>query len=151
MTTDRYAELRAALEAGPTPGRRYHARSQHHGDTDVVYDKKCWYEPDGSRHGETPNLVITIAPADRAADAAFIAAADPETIAALLADFDMEKSRAGSLADQVRHDYQQVAALLAERDALRDAVAGLLNALPSATTHPAISAARAALAAQERT
>jgi len=41
------------------------------------------------------------------------------------------------------------AALLAERDALRDALQGLLDALPSATAHPAIQAARAALAQGE--
>ena len=34
----------------------------------------------------------------------------------------------------------------AERDALRQALQGLLDALPSATTHPAIKAARAAIA-----
>jgi chromosome segregation ATPase len=33
-----------------------------------------------------------------------------------------------------------------ERDALRQALQGLLDALPSATTHPAIKAARAAIA-----
>lgn len=35
--------------------------------------------------------------------------------------------------------------LLNERECLKTAIDGLLNALPSATTHPAIKAARAAL------
>lgn len=43
-------------------------------------------------------------------------------------------------------DPDTIRALLGERDALREALQGLLNALPSATTHPAIRAARAALA-----
>ena len=43
----------------------------------------------------------------------------------------------------------EIRALLAERDALREALQGLLDALPSATTHPAIQAARAALAQGE--
>lgn len=38
-----------------------------------------------------------------------------------------------------------VRALLADHDRMRDALEGLLNALPSATTHPAIKAARKAL------
>ena len=37
-------------------------------------------------------------------------------------------------------------AAIAERDALRQALQGLLDALPSATTHPAIKAAHAAIA-----
>jgi hypothetical protein len=85
MTTDRYAALRAALEAGPTPGRRYRGRGPH---SYCVYDKECWHAPDGSRHGETPNLVIVISPEDAEADAALIAAADPGTIAALLKERD---------------------------------------------------------------
>lgn len=40
-------------------------------------------------------------------------------------------------------------ALMGERDRLREALQGLLDALPSATTHPAIKAARAALAQEQ--
>lgn len=71
-----------------------------------VYDKKVWINPDGSRGGETPNLVVVVSPAD-AVEAARLIAAAPD---------------------------------------LLDAVRGLLDALPSATTHPAIKAARVAIA-----
>ena len=84
MTTDAQdalAKVREALAAGPTPGPRFRGQSPH---SYCVYDKRCWYAPDGSRHGDTPNLVITVSPDDAEADAAYIAAADPETIAALL-------------------------------------------------------------------
>ncbi len=81
MTDDIISKLRRALTAGPTPGRRFQGRSPH---SYCVYDKKCWYEADGSRHGETPNLVVTISPEDAQADAQFFAAASPDNIAALL-------------------------------------------------------------------
>lgn len=71
-----------------------------------VYDKKVWINPDGSRGGDTPNIVVVVSPADALADARLIAAA-PEML---------------------------------------EALQGLLNALPSATTHPAIKAARAVIA-----
>lgn len=48
-----------------------------------------------------------------------------------------EKSRAASLSDQVRHDYEQIAKLLAERDALREALAQTMK------VGAAIDAARA--------
>lgn len=86
--TDAEKQIREALAAGPTPGRRFQGRSPH---SYCVYDKKCWYEADGSRHGETPNLVVTISPEDAQADAQFIAAASPDNIAALLDE--MERLR----------------------------------------------------------
>lgn len=82
---DRYQALRDAIAAGPTPGARFQGRSPH---AYCVYDKQCWCAPDGSRHGETPNLVVTVSPDDAAADAQFIAAADPDTIRALLGERD---------------------------------------------------------------
>ena len=52
--------------------------------------------------------------------------------------------------DPTEADYHEMIAVadaaIAERDALRQALQGLLDALPSATTHPAINAARAAIA-----
>lgn len=52
--------------------------------------------------------------------------------------------------DPTEADYHEMIAAadaaIAERDALRQALQGLLDALPSATTHPAINAARAAIA-----
>ena len=80
--TDAEKQIREALAAGPTPGRRFQGRSPH---SYCVYDKKCWYEADGSRHGETPNLVVTISPEDAQADAQFIAACSPANMTAILA------------------------------------------------------------------
>lgn len=96
MSDDIIKRLREALAAGPTPGRRFQGRSPH---SYCVYDKRCWYEADGSRHGETPNLVVTISPEDAQADAQFIAAASPDNIRALLdrldaADAENERLRA---------------------------------------------------------
>lgn len=52
--------------------------------------------------------------------------------------------------DSAKAEYEEMIAAadaaIAERDALRQALQGLLDALPSATTHPAINAARAAIA-----
>ena len=47
-----------------------------------VYDKKVWLNPDGSRGGDTPNLVVVVSPDDAIADARLIAAA-PELLDAL--------------------------------------------------------------------
>lgn len=45
-----------------------------------VYDKKVWINPDGSRGGDTPNIVVVVSPADALADARLIAAA-PDLLA----------------------------------------------------------------------
>lgn len=58
-------------------------------------------------------------------------------------------ARSWPVGDSFQRNMGLVAELLKERDALRAAVRGLLDALPSATTHPAIKAARAALAKLE--
>lgn len=47
-------------------------------------------------------------------------------------------------------DVTKLRALLADHDRMREALEGLLNALPSATTHPAIKAAREALKDDEQ-
>ena len=47
-----------------------------------VYDKRVWINQDGSRDGETPNLVVVVSPEDAIADARLIAAA-PDLLDAL--------------------------------------------------------------------
>lgn len=47
-----------------------------------VYDKRVWLNPDGSRGGDTPNLVVVVSPEDAIADARLIAAA-PDLLEAL--------------------------------------------------------------------
>ena len=90
----------------------------------------CWFSTGwtvGSRGFEVGDLKsrdrICSDAAERCAE--FIAAANPATILELLG---------------------RLKAAEKERDALRTALQGLLDALPSATTHPAIKAARAAIA-----
>lgn len=93
MTTDRYAALRAAIAAGPTPGRRevrddHPTRSCIHigvvGICDEIASLYCAPgDPDmpcvdGVYRGDSRRM----------ANAALIAAADPETIGALLAKGD---------------------------------------------------------------
>ncbi len=117
--TDRYQALRDAIEAGPTPGARFQGRSPH---AYCVYDKQCWYAPDGSRHGETPNLVVTVSPDDAEADAQFITAADPDTIRELLGERDAlrealewysaQAKRMGNAA--IRQDSQAILVMMKE-------------------------------------
>lgn len=85
--TDKFQPLRDALAAGPTPGPWFHgAKNGEH--KYCVYDKVCWTDADG-RHGETPNMVVHVSPDDgKFHDAAYIAAADPNTIRDLLAERD---------------------------------------------------------------
>jgi len=60
------------MEAKHTPGPWYQGTGE---QQYCVYDKKCWINPDGSRGGETPNLVIVVSPADAVANARLVAAA----------------------------------------------------------------------------
>lgn len=86
--TDRYEKIRQALAMGPTPGPWFHgaANGAH---MYCVYDKRCWTDEDGDRHGETPNMVVVVSPDDgKYANAAHIAACDPDTIRELLAERD---------------------------------------------------------------
>ena len=61
-----------------------------------VYDKKCWINPDGSRGGETPNLVVVVSPESAVADARLIAAA-PELLEAAIAAEQALRYLAGTL------------------------------------------------------
>ena len=79
--------IRAALGAGPTPGPWFAGGPGGY----CVYDKRCWTNPDGSRGGETPNMVVVVAPEDNTATAAFIAACNPAAIRELLAERDALK------------------------------------------------------------
>ena len=86
--TDRYENIRKALEMRPTPGPWFHgaANGAH---MYCVYDKRCWTDEDGARHGETPNMIVHVSPDDgKYANAAYIAACDPDTIRELLAERD---------------------------------------------------------------
>lgn len=62
-----------------TPGPWFQGTGDHQY---CVYDKKVWINPDGSRGGETPNLVVVVSPEGALADARLIAAA-PELLEAL--------------------------------------------------------------------
>jgi len=146
--TDRYQPLRDAIAAGPTPGPwRTNAPEEVEGQYFVVTM---------ARDGDTRRIVCKVnnfiskrpLEDEDAASAIYIAAADPDTIAALLADHDREKSRADSLAEQVRHDYEQICKLVAEQDALREALHRIsLGAQNSAHSKEALGReARAALA-----
>lgn len=119
--TDKYADLRAALVAMPNHNEWWLAGSKP-GECDVMYPA-IRETIDGTRRtavcrvGNNNSGHRSWGHRDwRNAD--FIAAANPKVIATLLA----------------------------ERDDLREALDGLLNALPSATTHPAVKTARTALA-----
>lgn len=101
--TDKYKHLRDALDAGPTPGPWYHgAKNGTH--KYCVYDKVCWTDESG-RHGDTPNMVVHVAPDDgKFLEAAYIAAANPETIRALLAERDALRAASQRLADWCEHE-----------------------------------------------
>ncbi len=116
--TDRYQSLRDAIAAGPTPGQWRLATADRAGEFDDL-TRVCAQGPLAGDRLIVADCAHSITGNGRpVANARYVAAADPDTIRQLL------------------H----------ERDALREALQGLLNALPSATTHPAIKAARAALA-----
>ena len=58
-----------------------------------VYDKRVWINQDGSRGGDTPNMVVSVTSSSAVEDANLIAAA-PDLLAALIA-LDEAYCRAG--------------------------------------------------------
>lgn len=82
--TDKYADLRAALDAAPTPGpwRQYQT---------LVCAETIAIESGGDEIVLEPTRGILLT------DAQYIAAADPETIRALLADYDCLRKAAAQV------------------------------------------------------
>ena len=81
-------QTRGSMKTQHTPGPWYQGVGiQQY----CVYDKKVWINSDGSRGGDTPNLVVVVSPADAIADARLIAAA-PELLDACKAAFSGDKS-----------------------------------------------------------
>lgn len=122
--SDRYQPLRDAIAAGPTKGPWFKAERLngpwwHIWSEHSVSGEKCAQgrQAVACVHGEGRRGSKVYAEMFEA-NARLIAAADPATIAALLRD----------------------------RDRLREALRDLLDALPTASIHPAVKAARAALA-----
>jgi len=104
--TDRYENIRKALAMGPTPGPWFHgaANGAH---MYCVYDKRCWTDEDGARHGETPNMIVHVSPDDgKYANAAHIAACDPDTIRALLDERDALREALGRILENEASDYK---------------------------------------------
>jgi hypothetical protein len=104
--TDRYARIREALAMGPTPGPFSASRSYSPGNQELILRLTR-----NDEYGITENYcTVRNSLGDTwktEADAAFIAACDPDTIRALLD----------------------------ERDALREALAALIAWVPSAATY----------------
>ncbi|CAM4133780.1 hypothetical protein [Kerstersia similis] len=151
---DKYEALRAALAAGPTPGPW---KASQTGMRIEDAEGRLMYEAEW-RPAES-----------RKANAAHIAACDPETISALLAERDalvdtandqarandlLSEREAGLLAQHerdsatLRRYAQQRDDLRKERDALRDALQAMVDDFDGcyAENEPAMIQARAALA-----
>lgn len=88
MENDRYQRLRDALSAGPTPGPWY-LRTNRHPTTDGHAWGWLDTQPPGGSQYAPPGLQITWERGSKSeANAGYIAAADPDTIRALLAERD---------------------------------------------------------------
>lgn len=92
--TDKYADLRAALDAGPTPGPWIKDKFHPH-----ILD---------ARPGSSQSLVCRVAintfNDEGRKNEAFICAAHPDTIRALLAERDRLREAAQMLADWAEHE-----------------------------------------------
>jgi len=114
MTTKNHADQASlsslrALALAATPGPWYHG-AKNGAHKYCVYDKICWLDVDGSRWGDTPNIVISVSPDDgEYKTAAYIAAANPDAVLALLDELDAAntsrraaQARVAELTEQVQ-------------------------------------------------
>lgn len=115
--TDRYADLRTALnlDLPPCPGMPPGLAELHDADNVCV---ACFSDCDPVEQERRP--VPTIEAGDRFAQ--YVAAADKETVRALLADFDEASARAFYETSVAQAAIEQVKKLEAERNKLRDAL-----------------------------
>jgi hypothetical protein len=115
--SDKYAELRAALAAGPTPGP-------------WLLDKFHPHITDAAR-GSSQVLVCQVATNTRNDEGrkneAYIAAANPETIRALLAERDALASEVETLRSHNALLRASIAQVEAENDRLREALEARIN------------------------
>lgn len=80
--------IRDALAMGPIPGVWYQG-SATGAFKNCVYDKRVWWNADGSRGGDTPNLCVVL-PESQETTAAYIAACHPDAMHAILAHIDQQ-------------------------------------------------------------
>lgn len=85
--TDKYQRLRDALAAGPAPGKWEHETAST-GPVDSVIFVEHFVRRGGENISIAADIVDPESGLPSSANAAYIAAADPETIAALLAERD---------------------------------------------------------------
>lgn len=89
------AAIRAALAMGPIPGVWYQG-SATGAFKNCVYDKRVWWNADGSRGGDTPNLCVVL-PESQETTAAYIAACHPDAMHAILAHIDQQAAEIARL------------------------------------------------------
>ena len=105
-----YKELRKLAQAA-TPGPWYHG-AKNGAHKYCVYDKICWLDVDGSRWGDTPNIVISVSPDDgEYKTAAYISAANPATVLALLDELEAAHASRREAQDRVAELTEKVQAL----------------------------------------
>lgn len=144
---DKYAELRAAIDAGPTPGPWRHttymsgtqnvefpgARGVTFVDEVLDADARAICSDNDTK--PFPWIDVSHRPEDsgddidpqRTRNARYIAACHPEVIRALLADHDTYRRQDQHETDVAHAAFERVKALEAERDALREALTECLR------------------------